>query len=70
MRVYIRRANGDCWSGQEWINVNCVVGASDACDFETFEAATGYLEDALTNDPEGNFAEASVVAVTPRNEIA
>jgi hypothetical protein len=63
MRTYIKRPNGDCWSGQEWINLNSVTGCRDACDFETYEAATGHLDAALEGDTEGQFADASVVSV-------
>jgi hypothetical protein len=63
MRTYIRRANGDCWSGEEWINVNVAVGARDACDFETYAAAAGYLDAALAADESGKFADARVVTV-------
>ena len=63
MRTYIKRANGDCWSGEEWIDLTSAVGARDACDFETHEAATGYLDAALEADTEGQFADASVVSV-------
>lgn len=68
MRVFIRRENGDCWSGEEWVNLNVVVGARDACDFETVEAATGYLESAFAADTDGQFATARVAVVTPRDE--
>ena len=61
MRTYIQRANGDCWSGEEWININSVIGGRDACDWQTYEAATGYLGDALARDEEGQFADARIV---------
>ena len=63
MRTYITRANGDCWSGEEWINLQSAPGARDACDFETYEAATGYLDAALAHDAEGQFADARIVTV-------
>ena len=63
MRTYIKRANGDCWSGKEWINLQSAVGVRDACDFETYEAATAYLDAALEVDTEGQFTDASVVSV-------
>jgi len=69
MRTYIKRADGDCWSGEEWINLKVVVGARDACDFETYEAATGYLDAALASDESDNFADASVVTVEHADEL-
>lgn len=63
MRTYIKRANGDCWSGEEWIDLSSAPGARDACDFETYEAATGCLDNALENDAAGQFADASIVSV-------
>ena len=68
MRTYITRPNGDCWSGEEWINLNVATGARDACDFESYEAATGYLDSALEADESGNFAEASIVQVEHEDE--
>jgi hypothetical protein len=68
MRTYIKRANGDCWSGEEWINLNVVPGARDACDFESYEAATGYLDAALESDDSGNFSDASIVQVEHEDE--
>jgi hypothetical protein len=68
MRTYIKRSNGDCWSGEEWINLNVAPGARDACDFESYEAATGYLDDALESDESGNFSEASIVQVDHNDE--
>jgi len=63
MRTYIKRANGDCWSGEEWINLNAVLGARDACDYGSYEAASGYLDAALADDETGRFADARVVTV-------
>jgi hypothetical protein len=63
MRTYIRRSNGDCWSGEEWINLNFALGARDACDFESYEAAAGYLDAALESDDSDDFADARVVTV-------
>jgi hypothetical protein len=64
MRTYIKRANGDCWSGQEWIDLNTVLGARDACDWGSTEAASGYLEAALAgDDPKTELEDASVVSV-------
>ena len=63
MRTYIKRANGDCWSGQEWIDLNTVLGARDACDWGSTEAASGYLEAALAgDDPNTELEEAHVVS--------
>ena len=63
MRTYIKRANGDCWSGEEWINVNSAIGGRDACDFQTYEAASGCLDAAMESDEEGQFADARIVTV-------
>jgi len=64
VRTYIKRANGDCWSGEEWINLDTVSGARDACDFGSTEAASGYLEAALAgDDPLQGLEEAHVVSV-------
>jgi hypothetical protein len=68
MRTYITRPNGDCWSGEEWINLSVVPGARDACDFESYAAATGYLDAALESDDSGNFANASIVEVEHADE--
>ena len=68
MRTYITRPNGDCWSGEEWINLKVAPGARDACDFESYEVATGYLDDALESDDSGNFADASIVQVEHDDE--
>jgi hypothetical protein len=68
MRTYITRPNGDYWSGEEWINLNVAPGARDACDFESYAAATGYLDAALECDDSGNFAEASIVQVEHADE--
>ena len=63
MRTYIKRANGDCWSGEEWMNVNVVLGARDACDYGSYEAAAGYLDAALADDESGCFTDATIVSV-------
>ena len=63
MRTYIKRANGDCWSGEEWINLDSVIGGRDACDFQTYEAAAGYLDAAIASGKEEQFADARVVTV-------
>lgn len=69
MRTYIKRVNGDCWSGQEWINLNTVLGARDACDWGSTEAASGYLEAALAgDDPLQGLEEAHVVSVEHSDE--
>jgi hypothetical protein len=69
MRTYIKRANGDCWSGQEWINLNTVLGARDSCDWGSTEAASGYLEAALaSDDPNTELEEARVVSVEHADE--
>jgi hypothetical protein len=69
MRTYIKRANGDCWSGQEWINLDTVLGARDACDWGSTEAASGYLEAALAgDDPLQGLEEAHVVSVEHADE--
>ena len=63
MRTYIKRANGDCWSGEEWINLDTVQGARDACDRGSTEAASGYLEAALAgDDPLQELEDAHVVS--------
>jgi hypothetical protein len=69
MRTYIKRTNGDCWSGQEWINLNTVPGARDACDWGSTEAASGYLEAALAgDDPKAELEDARVVSVEHADE--
>jgi hypothetical protein len=69
MRTYIKRANGDCWSGEEWINLDTVLGARDACDWGSTEAASGYLEAALAgDDPLQELEDASVVSVEHADE--
>jgi hypothetical protein len=68
MRTYITRPNGDCWSGDEWINLRVAPGARDACDFGSYDAATGYLDSALDADESGNFADASIVSVEHDDE--
>ena len=69
MRTYITRPNGDCWSGEEWINLKGAPGARDACDFESYAAATGYLDGALESDDSGNFADVSIVQVEHDDEV-
>ena len=68
MRTYIKRTNGDGWSGEEWIDLTSAPGARDACDFESFQAAGGYLDATLQDDTAGQFADARIVSVEHYDE--
>lgn len=64
MRTIIRRrADGYCWTGDEWVNPNQTSGVLDAATYESYEAAQGMLDRCLESDSADDFDTAEIVTV-------